>query len=154
EHRIELVGSFADIRFYNDSLATIPQATVNALVGLGEHVATLIAGGYDRGVSYAPLGQAIAERTGSLRALILFPTTGEKILRSLEEALPPGAEMPLHFFAASMEEAVDFAYRHTPPGKICLLSPASSSFNMFKDYQDRGERFKQCVTRMDPGAAG
>ncbi|OGN26274.1 MAG: hypothetical protein A2925_01675 [Candidatus Yanofskybacteria bacterium RIFCSPLOWO2_01_FULL_44_22] len=137
EHRLERVGEWKGITFYNDSLATIPQATIGALDTLGPKVHTLIAGGYDRGISYDVLAKRISK--SSVQLLILFPTTGEKILKAIKK--------PVEYLTLkSMREAVEQAFLRTPKGKVCLLSPASSSFNMFKDYKDRGEQFKKWVT--------
>jgi UDP-N-acetylmuramoylalanine-D-glutamate ligase len=133
-HRLEKVGKWKGITFYNDSLATIPEATMGALDALGPKVHTLIAGGYDRGLTFEKLGKKIEK--SSVKTLILFPTTGEKILASMQKSLQC-------FFANTMEEAIKLSYSHTPKGKVCLLSPAASSFNMFKDYKDRGEQFKK-----------
>ena len=137
EHRLERVGEWKGITFYNDSLATIPQATIGALDTLGPKVHTLIAGGYDRGISYDVLGKRISR--SNVQLFILFPTTGEKILKAIKK--------PVEYLTLkSMREAVEQAFLRTPKGKVCLLSPASSSFNMFKDYKDRGEQFKKWVT--------
>ncbi|MDP4007126.1 MAG: UDP-N-acetylmuramoyl-L-alanine--D-glutamate ligase [bacterium] len=136
EHRLEKVGEWKGITFYNDSLATIPEATIAALDALGSNVHTLIAGGYDRGLDMKKLGERI--KKSEIKTLILFPTTGAKILQSMKNP-------PQSFFAKDMKQAVRLAYLHTPKKKICLLSPAASSFNMFKDYKDRGEQFKKWV---------
>ena len=137
-HRLEKVGEWKRITFYNDSLATIPEATCAALDILGSKVHTLIAGGYDRGLTFKKLGKRVGE--SNIKTLILFPTTGEKILASVKNP-------PQSFFANTMEEAIRLAYNHTSRGKICLLSPAASSFNMFKDYKDRGEQFKELARK-------
>ncbi len=137
-HRLEKVGEWKGITFYNDSLATIPEATCAALDMLGPKVHTLIAGGYDRGLTFEKLGKKIWE--SSVQTLILFPDTGEKILASMQKP-------PQSFFANTMEEAIRLSYSHTPKGKICLLSPAASSFNMFKDYKDRGEQFTKLAKK-------
>ena len=137
-HRLERVGEWKGITFYNDSLATIPEATVSALDALAPRVHTLIAGGYDRGLTFRKLGKKIGE--SSVKTLILFPVTGEKILSSIQK--PPQC-----FFVDTMEEAIRLSYSHTPKGKICLLSPAASSFNMFKDYKDRGEQFTKLAKK-------
>jgi len=136
EYRLERIGECDGITFYNDSLATIPEATIAAIEVLGPKVHTLIAGGFDRGLSFEKLGKKIAK--SKVKTLILFPTTGKKILRAIPHP-------PKSFFAKNMREAVRLAYQHTPKGKICLLSPASSSFNLFRDYRDRGEQFKTFV---------
>lgn len=134
--RLERVGKYKGITFYNDSLATIPEATISALDTLGLDVQTLIAGGFDRGIKFEKLGKRIQQ--SKVKALILFPTTGKKILQAIKKP-------PQHFFAKTMEEAVRLCYAHTQKGKISLLSPAASSFNMFKDYKDRGDQFKKFV---------
>lgn len=136
EHRLERVGKYREITFYNDSLATIPEATIAAIDALGPKVHTLIAGGFDRGLNMKKLGKKI--KKSNIKILILFPTTGKKILAAVKKP-------PRTFFAKTMEEAVKLAYLHTPKERICLMSPAASSFNMFKDYQDRGEQFKKFV---------
>lgn len=143
DHRLELVGQVRGIRFYNDSLATVPQATIHALQALGPDVATLIAGGYDRGLDYSELGRYVAETR--VRTLILFPSTGARISDEVVKAA--GDHPPAAHFVASMEEAVRLAIDVTAPGKICLLSPASASFGMFRDYEDRGEQFRSGVRR-------
>lgn len=144
EHRLEFVGEVDGIRFYNDSLATIPEATIHALEALGQDVETLIAGGFDRHLDYTQLGQFIAQTQG-LGHLILFPDTGLKIW---EAVLGTQGNHPLnltHHNVQTMEEAVRIAFEVTHQGKICLLSPASASFNLFTDYRERGEMFKKLV---------
>ncbi|MCH7828514.1 UDP-N-acetylmuramoyl-L-alanine--D-glutamate ligase [Patescibacteria group bacterium] len=138
-HRLERIGMFKGIVFVNDSLATIPEATILALDALSNTVTTLIAGGFDRGVSVTKLARRIEQ--SKIKTLILFPTTGETIFKSLKKK-PKNI-----FFVKSMKEAVQLAYLHTKTGKICLLSPAASSFNLFYDYQDRGNQFKGFVKR-------
>lgn len=145
-HRLEYVTEKNGIRFYNDSLSTIPQATIAALDALGNDVETLIVGGFDRGVDYSILGSAILK--SGVKNLILFPTTGEKIWKSVCKVEPCEANLPnlpIMSNVINMEEAVKIAYEVTDPGKICLLSPASTSFNMFKDYEDRGNQFKKHI---------
>ncbi|MBI2330365.1 UDP-N-acetylmuramoyl-L-alanine--D-glutamate ligase [Candidatus Daviesbacteria bacterium] len=142
-HRLEFVGEFRGIKFYNDSLATIPQATIGALQALGENVETLIAGGFDRGIDYSILGEAIAK--SNIKNLILFPDTGEKIKQACIKYQVSSIK---YFNVNNMKDAVELAFEHTSPGKIVLLSPASSSFNLFKDYADRGNQFKKYVTSL------
>lgn len=136
-HRLEFVGEYRGIKFYNDSLATIPEATIHALEAFGNKVETLIAGGFDRGLSYKKLSDYMHLRP--IKTLILFPDTGEKIGRDA---------VSKKYYVHTMEEAVKLAYKYTNKGKICLLSPASASFNLFKDYEDRGNQFKEWVKKM------
>jgi UDP-N-acetylmuramoylalanine--D-glutamate ligase len=143
-HRLEYVGEYKGVRFYNDSLATIPQATVHAIEALGPDVVTLLVGGYDRNLDFTELGAYI--RSHFIPTLILFPDTGKKIWEAIGDVQSDYTIQK--FDVTSMEEAVRLAYKHTPRGKICLLSPASASYNMFKDYEDRGNQFKALVKKL------
>ena len=145
EHRLEYVAEKNGVIYYNDSLATIPEATIEAIEALGE-VETLIAGGHDRGINFDALGSYLS--TSTLKNLILFPTTGEKIWEALCNALPNENLRPKKHIVTTMEEAVRIASENTTNGKICLMSPAASSFNLFKDYKDRGEQFKKAVNNL------
>ncbi len=139
-HRIEFVGEHGGIRFYDDSIATVPQATLNALDGLGMDVQTLIAGGHDRNLDYDDLAREVTQ--SGIKSLILFEPTGRKIWDAVLKAEAAAVKA---FWPKSMEEAVRIAYKVTEPGKICLLSPASSSYGMFKNFAERGDVFKACV---------
>ena len=146
EHRLEFVATRYDISFYNDSLATIPEALANALHALGDKVETVIAGGFDRGVDMTSVGPALA--ASQVKNLILFPTTGEKIWEAAVTAAPHRSYKRVD--AHTMSEAVQAAYDLTSAGKTCIMSPASSSFSVFKDYRDRGEQFRDAVKRLSP----
>jgi len=148
EHRLEFVATRHDISFYNDSLATIPEALAHALLALGDKVETIIAGGFDRGVDMGPVGPALA--ASNVRNLILFPTTGEKIWEAAQRAAPQRDYRRVD--VQSMTDAVQAAYDLTSAGKICVMSPASSSFSVFKDYRDRGEQFREAVKRLSPSS--
>jgi UDP-N-acetylmuramoylalanine--D-glutamate ligase len=144
-HRIQYLGEFNGIRFYDDSIATVPEATLNALDGLGESVQTLIAGGHDRGLIYEALAREIVR--SNIRNLILFQPAGRKIWDAVLSVI--GKSIPINvFWPDSMEDAVRIAFRVTKPGAICLLSPASSSYGMFKNFADRGHIFRVCVEKL------
>lgn len=140
-HRLELIGVKDGITFINDSLSTIPEATIQALETFPD-TETLIVGGHDRGLDFKILGEYLAKT--KVKILILFPETGEKIWSEVCLAISE-EKRPEKFDVTSMEQAVRIAESETTKGKICLLSPASSSFGIFKDYKDRGEQFKQAV---------
>jgi len=147
-HRLEFVGEYRGITFYNDSLATIPEATIHALEALGPDVETLIAGGFDRGLDFTKLGEYLSSHP--VKTLILFPDTGERIWKATEHATQarPATRGMQKYDVTTMKEAVTLAYEHTRSGKICLLSPASASYNIFRDYADRGDQFKKWVTSL------
>ena len=143
EHRLERVGVYGGVAYYNDSIATVPEATIAALDTLGEDVETILLGGTDRHLDFSALAKRLLG--SSVRTVILFPTTGERIWRALCEHDAAASSRFLHFFVESMDEAVALAKQHTAQGKICLHSPASPSFGLFRDYRERGEAFKRLV---------
>ena len=98
-------------------------------------------GGHERNLDCSEFGAGIPE---NIRTVILFPATGERIWKAIQEH-SRNAILPSPFFVTSMQEAVKIAYAKTERGKICLLSPASPSFGMFKDYRERGDSFKALV---------
>ncbi len=149
EHRLTEIGTFREITFYDDSNATIPEATISALDFLDSRVGTLILGGSEKGLSFNSLAKKILK--SKIKTLILFPSTGEEIwktiLRQYEEK-GRGFQLPQRFSAQSMQEAVRLAYQRTEKGKICLLSPASASFSLFRNYRERGKLFQKWVKEL------
>lgn len=142
-HRLELVGEKHGVKFYNDSLATIPEATIEALEAFPE-TETLIAGGYDRGADYSDLARALV--ASQVKTLILFAPAGERIWQAV---IAVGGETQCKKYAvSSMHEAMIYAADETSAGKVCLLSPAAPSFGVFTDYKDRGEQFKKEVEKL------
>ena len=141
-HRLELVGTFRGITFYNDALATIPEATMTAIDSLGPRVQTIMLGGFERNIDFKNLAKKVLQ--SKIKTVILFPTTGERIWKEIMK-LSRGRGVPEHFSTDNMRDAVKLAYRHTGKRKICLLSTASSSFSIFRDYKEKGNLFKKQV---------
>jgi UDP-N-acetylmuramoylalanine--D-glutamate ligase len=150
EHRLEKVGEFAGINFYKDSNATVPEAAVAALEALGGRVQTVLLGGADRKLSFARLAEGLILH--KVENVILFPPTGQRIWEEVKNCDPEAAARITPYFVESMEEGVRLAGQHTAPGRVCLLSPASPSFGLFRDYRERGDRFKQLVRAMEISA--
>ncbi|MBL7142493.1 MAG: hypothetical protein ISS83_02470 [Candidatus Pacebacteria bacterium] len=146
-HRLELVGTYKGITFYNDALATIPEATIAAMDTLGKRVETIMLGGFDRKIDFKKLAEKVLKN--GVRTVILFPTTGQKIWKEIVRQAKK--ERPNHFFANNMERAVKVAYQYTGENNICLLSTASSSFSIFKDYEEKGNLFKKYVRKYGTG---
>jgi len=137
-HRTALVAEIGGVRYYDDSKGTNVGASVSALAGLSEPRVVLIAGGRDKLGDYAPLSAELARKG---RALVVLGEAADRIARAAEGVLPVER-------VRSMEEAVRTAAELAEPGDAVLLSPACSSFDMFKDYKHRGEVFVQAVREL------
>ena len=146
-HRTEYCGEFAGRHFVNDSIATIPEATILALETLAP-VHTLIAGGMDRGLDLSALADCIVEQ--AVPAVILLPDTGRVLAELLRKRLGTNAEAEVVdegsgtrvFVVEDMRTAVSAAFAETPIGGTVLLSPAASSYNRYKSFEERGEDFR------------
>lgn len=141
-HRIEHVGTIAGVDYIDDSKATNVGAAVASIEGLsaGTGKIVLIAGGVDKGGSYAPLRERM-ERSG--RALVVMGEAAPLIERAFE-----GGSIAV-FRATDMDDAVARAAREAAPGDTVLLAPACSSFDMFRSYAERGDFFQRAVKRLE-----
>ena len=137
-HRMARVASVASVNFYDDSKGTNVGASVTALRGLAEARGVLIAGGRDKQGAYEPLVSALVDKG---RALVLIGEAAERIAAAV------GSRVPV-LFATSMDDAVNQAFSAARAGDAVLLSPACSSFDMFKSYADRGDQFVSAVQRL------
>lgn len=140
EHRLEEVGSYQGRHFFNDSISTIPQSTILALKTLGK-VDVLLLGGKDREVDYRPLKEYLLQQP--IPVLIGLPDTAARIF-SEEPRLKEKSQCIL---VKDMEEAVKKAFLYSKTGDTILLSPAASSYNVYKSFEERGKHFKECILR-------
>jgi UDP-N-acetylmuramoylalanine--D-glutamate ligase len=134
-HRMALVREIGGVRYYDDSKGTNVGASVTALRGVEEEKCVLIAGGRDKGGSYAPLVEALGERG---RGAVVLGEAADEIARAIGEAIPVRR-------ASSMDEAVRVSAELARSGDAVLLSPACSSYDMFRDYKHRGDEFVRAV---------
>lgn len=141
-HRLEFVGDVDGVEFYNDSIATIPEATIQAIEALRK-VDTLILGGYDRGIDYDNLVEYLSKLT-TLSNLILTGDAGKRMLCLFSKYTPENKNI---MWFDNYDDIVDFAKRVTQRGKICLLSPAAASYDAFTNFEERGERFKELISK-------
>ncbi|HSW89727.1 MAG TPA: Mur ligase family protein [Patescibacteria group bacterium] len=139
--RLEKIATVGSIEFYDDALATIPQATIAALDTLGDKVSVLIVGGHERAQDYSELAARI--KNSSVKTVICFPSTGKRIGDELEQIQ---AEQKV-FHVDSMKQAVAIAYKEVGEG-IVLLSAGAPSFGIFIDYRDRSAQFRQCIENL------
>lgn len=133
EHRLEFVKEVAGVSFYNDSIATTPTRTMAGLKSFPKKV-ILIAGGYDKLIPFNPMKEVLNEK---VKTLILIGNTAKKI-----GSLYDGKDI---FYMDSLENAVKKAKEIAISGDVVLMSPACASFDMFKDFETRGEVFKELV---------
>ncbi len=138
ENRMEPFGEYHGIKFYNDAIATIPHAVECAVEALDD-VDTLIFGGMDRGIDYSEFVDYLEKC--KLRNIIGMPDTGFDICNALLER---GCTKNI-IIANNMEEAVDAAFRFTEKGRSCIMSPAASSYNVYKDFEHKGNHYKELV---------
>ena len=132
EHRLEPVGTFDGVTFINDSISTIPQAAISACQALGR-VDFLFLGGFDRGIDYQPLADFLKDFP--VPHLLFTGKAGERMM-----GLMGGVSN--HFYYSSMEEAFNYLKAHAKTGDVCLLSPAASSYDQYKNFEERGAKFK------------
>jgi UDP-N-acetylmuramoylalanine--D-glutamate ligase len=139
-HRMQLVGEKRALRFYDDSKATNVDSVVAGLDGFPTPF-VLIAGGRDKGGSYAPMVAAM--RANRCRAAVLIGEAADQIEAALRE--DPAHDEPAIVRAGSMEDAVARAVAAAQPGDAVVLSPACSSYDMFDNYEHRGRVFAAAV---------
>ena len=140
EHRLEPVGTFGGVTFFNDSISTIPQAAIAACETL-KKVDFLLLGGFDRDIDYTPLVDFLSQ--GTVPHLLFTGHAGERMMEALK-----GREVAVDLVPySSMEEAFAYLAAHAKQGDVCLLSPAASSYDQYKNFEERGRKFKGLAER-------
>lgn len=144
EHRLEFVREINGVKWYNDSASSSPTRTISGLKAFDEKI-TLIAGGYDKNLDYTPIAKPIIEKVNNL---ILMGQTSEKIFNAVKQELD-NQNKQLHIYTCNnLEETIKTAKKVTKPGEIVLFSPASASFDMFKNAVERGKKYKEFVQKI------
>lgn len=141
-HRLQNVGKYGGILFYDDAISTTPESTIAAMQSLSP-IGTIFLGGADRGYAFTALAHAIAEH--AIPNVVLFPDTGTKIKKEMSAVT---AALPRILETNSMQMAVKFAYAVTPPDSICLLSCASPSFSIWRNFEEKGNEFQKWVKEL------
>ena len=142
EHRLEFVREINGVKWYNDSVSSSPTRTIAGLNSYNEKI-VLIAGGYDKNLDYSPIARPILDKVSKL---ILFGSTADKIYDAVMNAKKD--ENIEIYREKSLEDVVSRAYSVAKNGEIVLFSPASASFDMFKNFADRGIQFKNLVNKL------
>ena len=144
EHRLEFVRELDGVKWYNDSASSSPTRTISGLNAFDEKI-TLIAGGYDKNLDYEPIAKPIIEKVNNL---ILMGQTSGKIFDCVKKELEKeNKELPI-YMCDSLEDVINTARKVTKEGEIVLFSPASASFDMFKNAVERGLKFKEIVKKL------
>lgn len=134
EHRLEFVGKYNDILYYDNSIGTVPMATIEAVNAL-KNVDTLIIGGMNRGIDYGEFIEYL--NNSDINNIICMPETGHNIAKEIKK--------DKRYIVDTLEEAVKVAKRVTQKEKICLLSPAAASYGFFKNFEEKGNLYKALV---------
>jgi UDP-N-acetylmuramoylalanine--D-glutamate ligase len=144
EHRLEYVHTINEVKYYNDSKATTPEAAIAGIKAF-DSPTILIAGGYDKHVS---LHQFAQECVSNTKCVILIGETAKTIQKLIQDIKGEKIK-PEVYVAASLDESVKKSFEVAEPGDIVLLSPACASYGMFTNYEERGKRFKELVGRLN-----
>jgi len=133
-HRLQLIGPFDGIRYVNDSIATVPEATIAALQAWPQ-TNYLILGGFDRGINYKQLIEYLIDNPPGV--IFFTGKAGKRIVEGLQEC---NYSATLHPFE-ELEEVFDYLKLHASAGQICLLSPAAASYDKYRNFEQRGDKF-------------
>lgn len=137
-HRLELVATIGGVKYFDDSIAVNPHATIMAVQSFKENPVILIAGGYERNQDFSELAAVLIK--SQIKHLIALPTTGQRLLENLGDSIPSTQ-------VENIEQAVQLAKQIAQAGDVVLLSPASASYNSFTNYEERGRAFATAIKK-------
>ena len=138
-HRLETVGTYQGITFIDDAISTTPESTIAALNAV-PNVSTIFLGGEDRGYDFSQLIDMLYDK--HIENIVVFPDSGNRIAEELHIKHPDILNIK---HVHKMQDAVDYAFEHTPSGSVCLLSSASPSYSLWKNFQEKGDQFQTCI---------
>ena len=144
-HRADFVRELNGVRYFNDSIASSPTRTASGTLSLYDEKIIIIAGGYDKHIPYEPLGPVICDK---VKTLILLGDTAEKIKEAVVNSENYSNNNPEIIMVNNMDEAVKTAYNLAKEGDIVSMSPASASFGLYKNFEERGNHFKELVNNL------
>ena len=140
---MEKIGVYNGITWYDDSISTIPAAAIAAVRALGR-VDTLILGGFDRGIDYTPLVEFLKEHP--IKNLVFVGAAGRRILSTFHFPLST------YIVEDDYEKIVPWCAAHTPQGGVVLLSPAAASYDAFKNFEHRGDFYREQILKLTPNS--
>lgn len=144
EHRIEFVKEIDGVKWYNDSASSSPTRTISGINAFKENI-ILIAGGYDKNLEYEPLAKPVVDKVSTL---ILIGQTAEKIYDVVKNESEKENKKINIYMCDTLEQTIEIAKKSAKKGDVVLFSPASASFDMFKNFADRGHKFKDLVNKI------
>ena len=144
EHRIEFVKEIDGVKWYNDSASSSPTRTISGINAFKENI-ILIAGGYDKNLEYEPLAKPVIDKVSTL---ILIGQTAEKIYDVVKNESEKENKKINIYMCDTLEQTIEIAKKSAKKGDVVLFSPASASFDMFKNFADRGHKFKDLVNKI------
>lgn len=138
-HRLQNVGTYNGITYYDDAISTTPESTIRAIESF-PNVGAILLGGQNRGYNFMGLAREIARR--KIPVLVLFPDSGAAIAKAIQEV---GYIPEAMLETSDMHEAVQFIYHRAPRPSVCLLSTASPSYSVWKNFEEKGDVFQKFV---------
>ena len=147
EHRLEFVRSFKGCDYYDDAISTAPESTIEAIKVFKDRLGAIILGGTDRGYNFNKLAECLVNTP--IKGVILFPESGKRIWKEIVRVFNKRKRvLPSKIATCNMAAAVQFAKDSMADGEVCLLSTASPSYSIFKNFKDKGNQFKKFVNML------